>query len=83
MTVRFLLLAMPLNHAVFDIFLAMLHAEATFSVPTIASVEEADSIFMACVTLTTADNVMLDVEVVVELNTVNNTGEFQHSLSDN
>ena len=53
------------------------HAEATFSVPATASVEEADSPFMACVMLTTASNVMLDVEVVVELNTVNDTGEIQ------
>ena len=44
--------------------------------PTIASVDEADSPFMACVTLTTEDWVMLDVELVVELNTSDVTGKF-------
>ena len=58
----------------------MFHAEATFSIPTTASVEEADSPFMACVTLTTADGVMLDVDLVVELNTTDGTGLFQAGI---
>ena len=45
--------------------------------PTTASIEEMDSLFMACVTLTTSDYVTLDVEVEVELNTVDATGEFE------
>ena len=58
----------------------MFYAEATFSVPTTESVEEADSLFMACVTLTTADSVILDVDLVVELNTTDGTGLFRQGV---
>ena len=44
--------------------------------PTTASVEEADSLFMACVMLTTIDDVSLDVNLVVLLNTTDGTGLF-------
>ena len=44
--------------------------------PATASIQEADSPFMACVTLTTADNAMLDTNITVELNTIDDTGKF-------
>ena len=49
-------------------------AEAIFSVPATGSIQEADSPFMACVTLITAENVILDVNITVELNTIDDTG---------
>ena len=47
--------------------------------PTTASIEEVDSPFMACVMLTTAENVMLDDIIIVEINTNENTGEIKNS----
>ena len=61
------------HHAV---FIWLFNAEATFSVPTSASVEEEDSLFMTCVMLATEENVMLGVEIAVQLNTSDNTSEM-------
>ncbi len=43
--------------------------------PTAASVAEADSPFMACVTLAIKDGVSIDCDLVVELTTTDDTGE--------
>ncbi len=51
--------------------------EATLSVPATASATEADSPFMACVMLATANGVSLDLDVVVELTTTDGTGEVE------
>ncbi len=61
-------------------FLLIFYAEATFSVPTYASAAEADSLFMVCVTLATADGVSLDLDTVVELMTTEVTGEVEQEL---
>ena len=45
--------------------------------PVTASVEEADSPFIACVTLTTEEGAMLAFDFVVELNT---SGEIQPEI---
>ena len=66
----------------FNMFLTTHHfnAEATFSVPTAASSAEADTPFVACVRLDTADGVSLGVDLVVELTTTDDTGEIKQKL---
>ena len=50
--------------------------EATFSLPITDSAAEEDTPFMACVMLTTEFGVTLDVNISVELNTTDGTGEI-------
>ena len=49
--------------------------EAKFSLPITDSVAEADNLYIACVMLTTEAGVTLDVNISVNLNTTDNTGE--------
>ena len=61
----------------------LLLTEATFSLPITDSAAEADTPFMTCVMLATEAGVTLDVNITVELNTTDGTGEVLKELTLN
>ena len=63
-----------LNFILNNIF-NLIFVEATFSLPITNSAVEQDTAFMACVMLTTEAGVTLDMNISVELNTTDSSGE--------
>ena len=63
------------NHLISSTLLVLSLVEATFSMPITGSAAEEDTPFMACVMLTTEAGVTLDMNITVEINTTDGTGE--------